>query len=40
MTSTLKTDSNNDIYIGADGKLSIASGLLAVMQACECAAEA
>lgn len=34
MTRTLSSDSNNDLYIGADGSLAVASGLSAVLQVC------
>lgn len=35
MTRILATDSNNDIYLGKNGRLVINSGLQAVLQACE-----
>jgi len=39
MTITISTDTNNDIYIGANGSLSISSGINAVLLACEHAAK-
>jgi hypothetical protein len=35
MTITISSDEKNDIYIGANGNLSISSGLNAVMQAAQ-----
>lgn len=32
---SIATDARNDIYIGADGNLAMASGLQAVLQDCE-----
>jgi hypothetical protein len=40
MTITLAANSNNDIFIGGDGSLSVVSGLDAVTQACKQAAQA
>ena len=40
MTRCLATDSNNDLYIGGDGNLAVASGIQAVLTACACAAKA
>lgn len=40
MTRVLAVDQNNDIFIGRDGRLAIASGLPAILQACEHAAKA
>ncbi len=39
MTITISTDSNNDLYIGSNGSLSISSGINAVLLACEHAAK-
>lgn len=39
MTKTLAVDSNNDIYLGADGSLAIVSGLEATLQAAQQAAQ-
>lgn len=39
MTRTLSVDTNNDIFIGADGLLSTSTGRNAVMQACQQAAQ-
>lgn len=35
MTRTLAVDTNNDIFVGGDGNLSIAVGIDAVMFACQ-----
>lgn len=40
MTQTFTTDSNNDIFIGSNGNLSISSGIEGVLQACQTAAKA
>lgn len=40
MTRTLAVDDNNDIFVGVDGLLSIATARDAVMQACAQAAKA
>lgn len=40
MTRTLAVDTNNDIFIGIDGSLSIAAARDAVLQACAQAAKA
>lgn len=37
MTQTFNTNSDNDIFIGQDGRLSIATGLDAVLKGCETA---
>lgn len=39
MTRTLTVDSNNDIFIAANGSLAISDGLVAVMQAAQQAAQ-
>lgn len=39
MTRTLTVDSNNDIFIGNDGSLSVSSDLQAVLYACAAAAK-
>lgn len=39
MTKTLAADENNDIYLGTDGSLEIATGLRATMQAAQQAAQ-
>lgn len=39
MTRTFAVDANNDLVIGADDRLSIVSGLDAVLQNCEHAAK-
>jgi hypothetical protein len=39
MTKTLAADGNNDIYLGTDGSLAIASGLQATLQAAQQAAQ-
>lgn len=39
MTRTLAVTSNNDIYIGADGSLAVATARDAVLQACQQAAQ-
>jgi hypothetical protein len=39
MTTTLAVDSNNDIYVGPDGALAIASDLHATLQAAQQAAQ-
>lgn len=39
MTLVVAVDSNNDIFVGPDGSLATAAGLLAVLQACEHAAK-
>lgn len=39
MTRTFAVDSNNDLVIGEDDRLSIADGLTAVLQNCEHAAK-
>lgn len=39
MTKTLAVDSNNDIYLGADGGLAIAVDLQATLQAAQQAAQ-
>ncbi len=36
---SLATDSSNDLYLGSDGNLAIASGINAVLVACQCAAK-
>lgn len=40
MTTSLGTNSDNDIYLGADGNLVIVTGITAVEQNCEAAMEA
>ena len=35
MTTTLQTDSANDIFLDANGNIAIATGLQAVLQQCE-----
>ena len=40
MTRTLAVDDNNDIFVGADGNIAQATGLQAVLFACEHAAKA
>lgn len=40
MTQIFATNSQNDIYIGMDGRLAIFNGLPAVLQACEHVAKA
>ncbi|OYW80363.1 MAG: hypothetical protein B7Z19_03115 [Polynucleobacter sp. 32-46-5] len=40
MTQTFATNANNDIYIGGDGNLAIASGIQGVLQACATASKA
>jgi hypothetical protein len=40
MTQSFATNSNNDLYIGTDGNLVIASGIEAVLFACANAAKA
>lgn len=40
MTATLGTNSNNDLYIGADGNLVMLSGIAAVEAACLTATKA
>lgn len=37
MVQTFNTNSDNDIFIGSDGRLSIATGLEGVLRACETA---
>jgi len=39
MTLTVAVDDTNDLFIGADGSLSLRSDLLAVLQNCEHAAK-
>lgn len=39
MSRVIAVDSNNDIYIGPDGSLALATDLAAVMQACQQAAQ-
>ena len=39
MTQTLTANENNDVFIGADGKLAFSSGLDAVKYACSSAAK-
>lgn len=39
MTKTLAADENNDIYLGTDGSLAMATGLQATLQAAEQAAQ-
>ncbi len=39
MTRTLAVDSNNDLYIGTDGSLAIATALQATLQAAQQAAQ-
>lgn len=39
MTKTLAVDTNNDIYLGADGALALASDLQATLQAAQQAAQ-
>lgn len=39
MTRILAVDENNDIFIGRDGRLSLANGIDAVAQACKHAVE-
>lgn len=39
MTRTLAADDNNDIFIGTDGSLAIATGLQATLQAAQQAAQ-
>jgi hypothetical protein len=39
MTRVIAVDSNNDLYIGPDGSLALATGLAAVMQAAQQAAQ-
>lgn len=39
MTKTVAVDQNNDIYLDSNGNLAIATGLTAVMQACQQAAQ-
>lgn len=34
---SLSTDSTNDLYLGADGNIAVASGIDAVLVACQCA---
>lgn len=36
---TLAVDANNDLYVGADGALAVVSGLTAVLQAAQQAAQ-
>ena len=38
MTQTFTSNTNNDLFIGSDGKLSISSGIDAVLNACRTAA--
>ena len=40
MTRTLSTDTSNDLYLGADGNIAVASGLDGVLQACQTAVKA
>lgn len=40
MTKTLVTDTNNDLYRGADGNLVVADSLQAVLAACATASKA
>jgi hypothetical protein len=40
MTQTFDTNSDNDIFIGEDGNLSVATGLRAVLKGCESASYA
>lgn len=40
MTQTFNTNSDNDIFIGSDGRLSIATGLQGVLKGCETASYA
>lgn len=40
MTKTFSTNENNDLYIGSNGDLAIASDLEAVKQACQTAVKA
>jgi hypothetical protein len=35
MAKTLAVNENNDIYIGSDGNLAFATGVTAVLQACQ-----
>jgi hypothetical protein len=37
MTQTFDTNSDNDIFIGEDGRLAVATGLRAVLKGCESA---
>lgn len=39
MTQTFAVDANNDLFIGSDDRLGVASGLQAVLQNCEHAAK-
>lgn len=39
MTLTVSADSNNDLFIGADGSLALVSGIEAVLQAAQQAAQ-
>src|SRR5574343_248754 len=34
---SLATDANNDLYLGPDGNIAVASGIQAVLTACQCA---
>lgn len=38
MTQTLAADANGDLYLGADGKIAVLSGLAAVQQLCDATA--
>lgn len=40
MTQTFAINSNNDIYLGADGNLAIVNGQIGVEQACQTASQA
>jgi hypothetical protein len=40
MTQSFSINSNNDIFIGTDGNLSIATGITAIEYACQNAAQA
>lgn len=40
MTTVLAADENNDLFIGSDGALATRTGLDAVLQACQQAAQA
>jgi len=39
MSVVISVDAKNDLYIGASGSLALSSGLAAVMQACQQAAQ-
>lgn len=40
MTQTLGIDKSNDLYLGPDGNIALLSGIDAVMNACQTAAQA